>query len=116
MDDRHKFIERLDQEIARLGQQRQSLIELRNLYEPMEEEEELPAIKTRLLTEDMIVQVIENSGRPMTREELREQAQRDFGLLPKDFDVGIELALREASRIVGVGEATIGLAASQSAA
>ena len=86
MKDKREFTEFLDQEIARLGRQRQQLIDLRRLYEPREEAlPEAPA-EMAVSTEDMIVRVVENAGVALTREQLRDALQTDFGVVPEDFD------------------------------
>ena len=113
---KREFTEFLDEEIARLGRQRQQLIDLRRLYEPKEEAlPEAPAAMA-VSTEDMIVRVLENAGTALTREQLRDALQRDYGRVPEDFEVVLELALRsEAARLGVQGEGYIGLAARSAA-
>ena len=85
---KYEFTEFLDLEIGRLGQLRQQLIDLRRLYEPKEKEEALPEAPAAMAvsTEDMIVRVVENAGRALSREEMREALQRDYGVVPEDFE------------------------------
>lgn len=107
---KREFTEFLDEEIARLGRQRQQLIDPRRLYEPKEEVlPEAPAAMA-VSTEDMIVRVVENAHLLVSREEIREAVERDYGVVPEDFEGVLEQALQRATRIQNAGEA-IGLVA-----
>lgn len=110
------FLEFLDKEIARLGRQRQLLIDLRPLYE--EKEEALPEAPAEMAvsTEDMIVRVVENAHLALSKAEVREAVQRDYGMVPEDFDQVLERALQEATRLTTLEGERIGLAARSAAA